>query len=238
VPPVKRAWYLGGAAVVVVALIVLGTLLETRAPAALAPPIPSPSSMSSTSATTAAVAPVLTPTATPTAVALAYTFPVVGSAATYARTHHDYPAADIIAPCNSHVLAVTDGVILEVSRKDTYDAKADDGALRGGLSVSLLGNDGVRYYGSHFRSIQAGIEAGVTVRHGDLLGLVGDSGDASVCHLHFGISPPCARTGDWWTRRGAIWPAPYLDAWRQNKPSSPAAEVATWSKAHGCPGAP
>lgn len=231
----KRAWYLGGLAVVVVALIALGTLLETRAPAALAP-VPS----SSTSTRAELAVPVLTPTPTPTPTPVppAYTFPVIAPSATYARTHHDYPAADIIAACNSHVVAVTDGVILEVSRKDTYDAKADDGALRGGLSVSLLGHDGVRYYGSHFRSIQTGIEAGVKVHRGDLLGLVGDSGDASVCHLHFGISPPCAQTGDWWTRRGVIWPAPYLDAWRQNKPTSPAAEVSAWSRQHGCPGAP
>ena len=56
--------------------------------------------------------------------------------------------------------------------------------------------------------------------------LVGKTGNASVCHLHFGISPPCARTGDWWIRRGVIWPWPYLDAWRVGAVRSPATEVA------------
>ena len=46
-------------------------------------------------------------------------------------------------------MAVTDGVILEVNRVDTWNPKIDAGATRGGLSVSLLGDDGVRYYGSH-----------------------------------------------------------------------------------------
>jgi len=86
--------------------------------------------------------------------------------------------------------------------------------------------------------IQAGIEAGVKVRHGDLLGLVGDSGDASVCHLHFGISPPCLGAGDWWTRRGVVWPWPYLDAWQAGRQLSPVAEVAAWRTAPGCPTAP
>lgn len=230
----KRAWFLGGGLLVLVALVVVGTLVEKSAPAAQTPVAepnhlaPDPASASSSSV---AAVPSL-------AVAPTYFFPVVAANATYARTHHDYPAADVIAPCNSKVVAVTDGVILEVSRQDAYSTAADDGALRGGLFVSLLGDDGVRYYGSHFRSIQSGVNAGVRVRAGDQIGLVGDSGDASVCHLHFGISPPCSGTGDWWVRRGAIWPAPYLDAWRKKTSTSPAPEITTWSKAHGCPGAP
>jgi peptidoglycan LD-endopeptidase LytH len=176
-----------------------------------------------------------TPTPTPTTPNPAhFVFPVVGDY-TYARTHHDYPATDVIVPCGSTIRAVTDGVILEVTRVDTWNAKTDLGPVRGGLSVSLLGDDGVRYYGSHFEKINANINPGVRVSAGEALGLVGETGDASVCHLHFGISPPCAKTGDWWIRRGEIWPWSYLDSWRQGGNLSPVPAINAFLKQHGCP---
>ena len=180
-----------------------------------------------------------TPTPDPTTPAPPrYVFPVIASNATYAHTHHDYPASDIIAPCGSPNVAVTDGVILEVNRVDTWDPKVNAGATRGGLSVSLLGDDGVRYYGSHYRSILPAIEAGVRVQAGQQLGVVGDTGDAGVCHLHFGISPVCARTADWWVRRGEIWPWSYLDSWRAGGSKSPVAEIADWVRTNGCLASP
>jgi murein DD-endopeptidase MepM/ murein hydrolase activator NlpD len=166
-----------------------------------------------------------------------YAFPVDGKAS-YARSHHDYPATDIIAGCGSAVRAVHGGVVLEVSRTDTYRAETDDGAARGGLFVSMLGDDGVRYYHSHLSAVTVGIDAGARVRVGQPLGSVGDTGHAGVCHLHFGLSPPCAGVGDWWVRRGAVWPWSYLDSWRRGVPSSPAVAVAAWWRTHGCPGQP
>jgi murein DD-endopeptidase MepM/ murein hydrolase activator NlpD len=159
---------------------------------------------------------------------------VVG-AATYSHTHHEYPASDIIANCGLPVRAVTDGVVLEVSRVDTWNPTTNLGVARGGLSVSILGDDGVRYYGSHLSAIADGVDAGSRVAAGDEIGRVGRTGDASVCHLHFGISPPCARTGDWAIRRGVIWPWPYLDSWRAGTSGSPAGEVAGWLTRHRCP---
>jgi murein DD-endopeptidase MepM/ murein hydrolase activator NlpD len=167
-----------------------------------------------------------------------YAFPVGGKPFSYARTHHDYPATDIIAPCGLPVRAATSGVVLEVSRVDKWNAKTNYGADRGGLSVSILGDDGVRYYGSHMSTIGAGIAPGVRVSAGQQLGKVGDTGDASACHLHFGISPPCAKTGDWWIRRGEVWPYTYLDAWRAGTMRSPKSAVAAWKASHGCPSAP
>jgi peptidoglycan LD-endopeptidase LytH len=179
------------------------------------------------------------PSATPSvAPALAagvyhYVFPIEGNAS-YAHVHHDYPASDIFAACGRPVHAVTDGIVLEVNRVDRWDARTNLGPDRGGLSVSILGDDGVRYYGSHFSSITDGLDAGSRVAAGDVIGRVGRTGDASACHLHFGISPPCARTGDWAVRRGAIWPWPYLDSWRSGHNRSPVIEVATWLANHGC----
>ena len=177
-----------------------------------------------------------TPAAT-TASTPRYAFPVAGTVS-YARTHHDYPATDIIAACGSAVRAVTDGVVLEVNRTDVYDAHTDDGADRGGLFVSLLGDDGVRYYGSHLSAVAAGINPGVRVKSGQVLGTTGDSGDASACHLHFGISPPCAKQGDWWNQRGTLYPWPYLDSWRAGGQKSPVAAVQKWHKSNGCPAKP
>jgi murein DD-endopeptidase MepM/ murein hydrolase activator NlpD len=164
-------------------------------------------------------------------------FPVVGKNS-YGHTHHDYPATDIITDCGNRFVAVTSGTILTVTRVDRWKASKNAGATRGGLSVSLLGDDGVRYYGSHLSVINAGIEPGVHVSKGQPLAKVGDTGDASACHLHFGISPPCARTGDWWNQRGTVYPWPFLDAWRKGRSKSAVATVAAWKARNGCPAKP
>jgi murein DD-endopeptidase MepM/ murein hydrolase activator NlpD len=168
-----------------------------------------------------------------------FVFPVVARTVSYARTHAEYPATDILAACGSPVLAVTPGVVLEVSRVDRFDAEHPDGAEKGGLFVSIRGDDGVRYYGSHLSQLLPGIEAGIRVAAGQRLGSVGRTGHANnVCHLHFGISPPCSGAGDWWIRRGVIWPWSYLDAWRAGKALSAAPAVTAWQRGHGCPAAP
>jgi peptidoglycan LD-endopeptidase LytH len=236
--PVAR-YYLAGLGVVL-ALVVGATVLLVYHSVG-STPIADPSSAPGTGGLNAPVRATPSPTPTPDPTTPApphYVFPVIAANASYAHTHHDYPASDIIAPCGSPNVAVTDGVILEVNRVDTWDPKVNAGATRGGLAVSLLGDDGVRYYGSHYRSINPEIEAGVRVHAGQQLGVVGQTGDASVCHLHFGISPVCARTGDWWVRRGEIWPWPYLDSWRAGGAKSAVAEIADWVRAHGCPASP
>jgi peptidoglycan LD-endopeptidase LytH len=167
-----------------------------------------------------------------------YVFPVQSGIASYAHTHDEYPASDILAPCGSPVLAATDGVVLEVNRVDRWDPATDDGAWRGGRFLSILGDDGVRYYGGHFSVINDGLEPGVRVAAGQPVGQVGTTGKSSACHLHFGISPPCGRTGDWWNRRGVIWPWSYLDAWRAGTSTSAVPEITAWRAAHGCPSAP
>ncbi|SCL15139.1 Peptidase family M23 [Micromonospora rhizosphaerae] len=175
----------------------------------------------------------------PTRADLPHVFPVRADKVAYHPTHAGYPGTDIFADCGEPVVAVTDGRILEVSRVDRFDKRGPLGPYNGGLSVSLLGDDGVRYYGSHLSAIAAGIDAGVRVRAGQQLGRVGHTGNANnVCHLHFGISPACRGHDDWWIRRGVIWPARYLDSWREGGNRAPAAEVVAWQRKHGCPKAP
>jgi murein DD-endopeptidase MepM/ murein hydrolase activator NlpD len=195
-----------------------------------------PTASSSASVTAPGIAPTVAPTTTAPA-ALRRVFPVQGRAS-YAREHHDYPATDIMAACGLPVVAVTDGVVLDAVTVDRYDPAVNDGATRGGLSVSVLGDDGVRYYGSHLAAIDPAVRPGERVSAGQQLGTVGETGNASACHLHFGISPPCARAGDWWVQRGAIWPWSYLDSWRQGGNKSPVDEIAAWQTDHGCPAAP
>jgi murein DD-endopeptidase MepM/ murein hydrolase activator NlpD len=164
-----------------------------------------------------------------------YTFPVKASNVAFHPTHSKYPATDIFADCGESVVATTDGVVLEISLRDVYVKGSPDGPNNGGLSVSLLGDDGVRYYGSHLSKVQSGITAGVRVTRGQQLGKVGHTGNANgVCHLHFGISPPCAKVGDWKVRRGVIWPAPYLKSWRGGGSKSAVAEAGEWKKDHNC----
>jgi murein DD-endopeptidase MepM/ murein hydrolase activator NlpD len=166
---------------------------------------------------------------------VARAFPVApGVVAGYARDHHDYPATDIIAACGSQAVAPVTGVVLQVRTDDRYDRRTDNPALRGGRSISILGDDGVRYYGSHYQSIGADIVPGLRVTAGQAIAVVGRSGDAvvsGVCHIHFGLSPNCPQT-EWSVRRGVIWPWPYLDVWRAGRNRSPAPEIANWLAAH------
>jgi murein DD-endopeptidase MepM/ murein hydrolase activator NlpD len=174
-------------------------------------------------------------TTAPTRRPVRYVFPVAAGNVDFHPTHAKYPATDIFAACGEPVVAVLDGVILEVSRTDDYVKGRADGPLNGGLSVSLLGDDGVRYYGSHLSQVRAGIDAGVRVKAGQRLGSVGRTGNANnVCHLHFGLSPRCAGTGDWKIRRGVVWPADFLTSWRRDGGRSPAAAVAAWQRANNC----
>jgi peptidoglycan LD-endopeptidase LytH len=167
-----------------------------------------------------------------------HVFPIAGPA-DYGHTHHDYPATDIFANCGTPVRAVTDGVVLEVERVDRFTLANPLGADKGGLSVSVRGDDGVRYYGSHLSAIAPGVDAGTRVAPGTTIGFVGQSGNAShVCHLHFGISPLCQATGDWWIRRGVVYPWRYLDAWKAGTNLYPTDEIAGWQAAHGCPATP
>ena len=83
---------------------------------------------------------------------------------------------------NTPIVAVVSGVI---SRTHPIDSGL------GGISVWLRGDDGNSYYYAHLTSIQTGIEAGVRVIAGQVIGFAGNTGDAAggPVHLHFEIHP-------------------------------------------------
>jgi murein DD-endopeptidase MepM/ murein hydrolase activator NlpD len=140
-----------------------------------------------------------------------YMFPVPGCRASYGHSHPYYPATDIFTHRGCRFVAPTEGAVDEVSWVDRWDPTSDRGADRGGLSVSVIGMDGVRYYGSHLQSITPGIVPGARVHAGQLLGRIDNSGDARTTptHVHFGLSWPTP-AGIWWIAaawytRGLTW---------------------------------
>lgn len=190
-------------------------------------PTPTATSQPTQPPITPTAAQTLTPTLTATtattrALTLVYVFPVRATSVTYGQSHHDYPATDMFCPIGSEFVAPTSGVIEFVSTKDQWDPTTDRPEHRGGLSVAIIGDDGVRYYGSHLSNVAEGIVPGVHVEAGHLLGLTGKSGNArnTPPHLHFGISSPTTPE-DWQTRRGQVPPYRYLNAWKRGEQITP-----------------
>lgn len=157
-----------------------------------------------------------------------YTFPVPGCTVTYSKYHHDYPASDIFAKKGCAFVAPIAGVVDEVNTVDRWSGKTNLGPDRGGLSISIIGDDGLRYYGSHLIKIEPKMIPGYKVLSGEKLGEIGSTGSArgTKAHLHFGISYPTEK-GVWWVRRGVglekgkTSPWKYLQAWQVGKDLKP-----------------
>jgi murein DD-endopeptidase MepM/ murein hydrolase activator NlpD len=157
-----------------------------------------------------------------------YTFPIAGCTVTYSKYHHVYPASDIFAKKGCAFVSPVAGVIDEVNTVDKWSGKTNIGTDRGGLSISIIGDDGLRYYGSHLAKIETNIVPGLRVASGEKLGEVGSTGSArgTKPHLHFGISYP-TENGIWWVRRGVglekgkTSPWKYLQAWQAGKDLKP-----------------
>jgi len=94
------------------------------------------------------------------------------------RTHK---GTDILAPRGTPVVACVSGVIARTNPWDTG---------LGGITIWLRGDNGYSYYYAHLDGIASGIKPGVRVKAGQLLGWVGDTGNADGCyHLHFEMHP-------------------------------------------------
>jgi murein DD-endopeptidase MepM/ murein hydrolase activator NlpD len=93
------------------------------------------------------------------------------------RTHN---AIDIHAPRGTPVLAVTEGRILRLYQRG-----------KGGNSIYHLDSDGrTRYYYAHLDRYASGLREGAFVRKGEVIGYVGDTGNAQPgdYHLHFSVA--------------------------------------------------
>lgn len=200
-----------------------GCSAGTAAPAVTTPQATVPTTAPPTAPPAPTAPPSTTSTTTTVPRPLVYVFPFVGKKVSYGHRHHDYPATDVFG-CGAGVVAPIGGTITQTRTFDPWNPKVNDPATRGGKYVSMLGDDGVRYYFAHLAEVD--VQVGDVVDGGAQLGIMGQTGDArnSACHTHVGISWPC--TGrEWAVRRGEVWPWKYLDAWRTGEQLSPVAEV-------------
>jgi murein DD-endopeptidase MepM/ murein hydrolase activator NlpD len=112
-----------------------------------------------------------------------YVFPVGGGAGTVlvSHTHHDYPAADIVAPAGSPVYALADAV---VERAWAYPAG------RCGIGLTLKTADGQVWTYCHLAVLDSNVVAGAVLAGGTPVGLVGSTGHATGPHLHLQLQPP------------------------------------------------
>lgn len=91
---------------------------------------------------------------------------------------HD--AIDIPAPAGTPVVAVADGEIIKLFQSE-----------RGGTTIYQLSSDrSLVFYYAHLQRYADGLAAGMFVKQGDVIGYVGDTGNAGAgnFHLHFSIS--------------------------------------------------
>ena len=139
-----------------------------------------------------------------------YVFPVYGSVAfgdTFGAFRPDvsgdwHHGDDIFAPLGTPLVAVAHGVVFSVGWEKV-----------GGWRLWLRDDAGNEFYYAHLSAYSPLAVNGAIVNAGDVLGFVGDTGDAegTPYHLHFEIHPAglLQRGYD-----GAVDPTTYLDAWR------------------------
>jgi peptidoglycan LD-endopeptidase LytH len=86
---------------------------------------------------------------------------------------------DIFAPKGTAVVAVADGIISYIGDQP-----------KGGQCVWLTTENGASFYYAHLDRWAPGLYEGMEVRSGDLLGYVGNTGNARTtpAHLHFGVN--------------------------------------------------
>jgi murein DD-endopeptidase MepM/ murein hydrolase activator NlpD len=124
------------------------------------------------------------PTA-PTTTTYLKVFPVQGDYSYFddygaPRGSGSHQGNDIMSDRGTPLVAVDDGVISKMSRAETG---------RGGIYIWLRRADGVQYYYAHMESIAEGLETGSRITVGQVVGTVGNTGDARGAppHLHFEI---------------------------------------------------
>lgn len=138
-----------------------------------------------------------------------YVFPVYGPASftdtfgagrAVVGWHH---GEDIFAPLGAPVLAVADGTVFSVGWNDL-----------GGNRLWLRDPNGNEFYYAHLSAYSPLAVNGARVKAGDVLGFVGNSGDAEATppHVHFEIHPVSLLSLEY---DGVIAPYKYLLAWRR-----------------------
>jgi murein DD-endopeptidase MepM/ murein hydrolase activator NlpD len=151
------------------------------------------------------------PSVTPELTAGRYVFPVYGPSAygdTFGVLRPDVSGGwhhgdDIFAPLGAPLLAVADGTVFSVGWNHV-----------GGYRLWLRDGGGNEFYYAHLSAFTSLAVNGRRVKAGDVLGFVGNSGDAegTPFHLHFEVHPVALLFLGY---DGAVDPTKYLDAWKR-----------------------
>lgn len=114
-----------------------------------------------------------------------------GAARSNGRSHE---GIDIMAPRGTKVFSTTDGIIADLRNNQL-----------GGKVIWIRGPQGSWHYYAHLDGHKRGLNVGDVVKKGELIGYVGNTGNArhTAPHLHYGIY--LQGKG-----RGVVNPYPYL----------------------------
>ena len=135
-----------------------------------------------------------------------YAFPILGdheygmSAGRFgaARSGHTHQGQDVMASCGTPLVAARGGTV----QMSTWDDAAGNYLVIDGKGTA---ND---FMYAHLAEPSL-LKEGDTVRTGQPIGIVGDTGDAQGCHLHFEIwGAP-----GWYEGGSPFDPLPYLEKW-------------------------
>jgi murein DD-endopeptidase MepM/ murein hydrolase activator NlpD len=142
-----------------------------------------------------------------------YVFPVYGTVSfgdTFGAQRSDVPGGwhhgeDIFAPKGAPVLAVADGTVYSIGWNDI-----------GGYRLWLRDHQGNEFYFAHLSAYSPLAVEGKQVKAGDVIGFVGNTGDAEggPTHLHFEIHP-AGLLGLGYD--GVVAPYPFLVAWQHRE---------------------
>jgi len=161
----------------------------------------------------------------PRLTASGYVFPVYGQASftnTFGGPRGAYVGGwhhgeDIFAPLGAPVLAVANGIVYSVGWNKV-----------GGLRFWLQDLAGNEFYYAHLSAFSPLAVNGAQVRAGDVIGFVGNTGDAegTPYHVHFEIHPVSLLYRGY--DGGAVAPYSYLTAWKRLT-DLPFTSVAGWA---------
>jgi murein DD-endopeptidase MepM/ murein hydrolase activator NlpD len=110
---------------------------------------------------------------------------------------HWHEGCDVMAATGSPLVAVEDGVLSVYGGSDPL----------GGLSLFLKGTSGYSYYYAHLSAFAPGLAQGDHVTAGQLIGFVGQTGDALAPHVHFEIHDPDGQVLDAYGLLKTAWSA-------------------------------